>query len=123
MKTFSSKVSVQETAFQENYMHHESLCKDLQAQLAQVQLGGGKKYVERHQARGKLYVRDRITQLIDPGTSFLELSAMAGHDLYDSAVPSGGVIAGIGSVSGRQTMVVANDATVKGGTYFPITVK
>ena len=78
---------------------------------------------DRHEKRGKLFVRDRISKLLDPGTAFLELSALGAWDMYDGAAPSAGVVTGIGVVHGREVMVVANDATVKGGTYFPITVK
>lgn len=85
--------------------------------------GGGAKARERHVARGKLLPRDRVAQLLDPGSPFLEIGLTAGHGLYDGASPSGGMIAGIGRVSGRECMVVCNDATVKGGTYYPITVK
>jgi 3-methylcrotonyl-CoA carboxylase beta subunit len=85
--------------------------------------GGGAKARERHVARGKLLPRDRVAQLLDPGSPFLEIGLTAGHGLYDGASPSGGMIAGIGRVSGRECMIVCNDATVKGGTYYPITVK
>jgi 3-methylcrotonyl-CoA carboxylase beta subunit len=85
--------------------------------------GGGQKARERHVARGKMLPRDRVAQLLDPGSPFLEIGLTAGHGLYDGASPSGGMIAGIGRVSGRECMVVCNDATVKGGTYYPITVK
>ncbi|MGQ2997544.1 MAG: carboxyl transferase domain-containing protein, partial [Variovorax sp.] len=85
--------------------------------------GGGAKARERHVARGKLLPRDRVAQLLDPGSPFLEIGLTAAHGLYDGASPSGGMIAGIGRVSGRECMIVCNDATVKGGTYYPITVK
>lgn len=85
--------------------------------------GGGAKARERHVSRGKLLPRDRVAQLLDPGSPFLEVGLTAGHGLYDGASPSGGMIAGIGRVSGRECMIVCNDATVKGGTYYPITVK
>jgi len=85
--------------------------------------GGGPKARERHVARGKLLPRERVAQLLDPGSPFLEIGLTAGHGLYDGASPSGGMIAGIGRVSGRECMIVCNDATVKGGTYYPITVK
>ena len=81
------------------------------------------KYVERHRAQGKLPVRDRIDRLLDPGSPFLELSPLAAYDMYDGDAPGAGLVTGIGRVSGREVMVVANDATVKGGTYFPMTVK
>ncbi len=88
-----------------------------------AQLGGGEKARERHLARGKMLPRDRVTNLLDPGSPFLEVGATAGHGMYDGAAPCGGAIAGIGHVHGQEVMVVCNDATVKGGTYYPITVK
>jgi acetyl-CoA carboxylase carboxyltransferase component len=88
-----------------------------------VRDGGGAKYIERHRAQGKLPVRERIDLLLDPGSPFLELSALAAWDLYDGEAPAAGLVTGIGRVSGREVLVVANDATVKGGTYYPMTVK
>ncbi|MEM7491552.1 MAG: carboxyl transferase domain-containing protein, partial [Pseudomonadota bacterium] len=85
--------------------------------------GGGERSRERHLSRGKMLPRDRVAGLFDPGSPFLEVGAFAGHGMYDGAAPAGGAIAGIGLVHGRQVMVVCNDATVKGGTYYPITVK
>ena len=85
--------------------------------------GGGERARERHRARGKLLARDRIDLLVDPGTAFLELNALAALDVYDNEAPSAGIVTGIGVVEGRQCVIVANDATVKGGTYFPLTVK
>lgn len=90
---------------------------------ARIQCGGGDKARERHESRGKLFVRKRIDHLLDEGSPFLEFSALAAHQLYDTEVPAAGVITGIGRVSGIECVIVANDATVKGGTYFPITVK
>lgn len=101
----------------------QGLVAELRSTLHTVQLGGGAKALEKHRSRGKLTARERITALLDPGSPFLELSPLAGHQLYDDAVPAGGVVTGIGRVSGIEAMVVANDATVKGGTYYPITVK
>ena len=89
-----------------------------------IQLGGPEKAREKHIARKKMLPRDRIAALIDPGTSFLELSALAGHEMYPEAeVPAGGIITGVGVIEGVTCVVVANDSTVKGGTYFPITIK
>src|SRR5207249_1555208 len=85
--------------------------------------GGGPRYVQRHREQGKLPVRERIDRLLDPGSPFLELSPLAAWDLYDNEEPATGIVTGIGRVSGREAVVVANDATVKGGTYFPLTVK
>ncbi|HEV8320921.1 MAG TPA: carboxyl transferase domain-containing protein [Myxococcota bacterium] len=101
----------------------EGLVAELRARLARAREGGGAKYVERHRARGKLFVRDRIERLLDPGTPFLELSPLAANGLYEDAAPAAGLVTGIGVVRGHETMIVANDATVKGGTYLPVTVK
>jgi len=102
---------------------HEAALAGVQAAAAHAAAGGGEKSRARHIARGKLLPRDRVAGVLDAGSPFLEVGATAGHGLYDGAAPCGGVIAGIGLVHGRQVMVVANDATVKGGTYYPITVK
>src|SRR4029077_10997862 len=99
------------------------LAAELKRQLECARQGGGKDQVERHKSRGKLFVRERIERLLDSGTAFLELSPLAAHGLYDGEAPSAGLVTGIGAVHGRHVMIVANDATVKGGTYFPMTVK
>ncbi len=96
---------------------------DLRAKVAQMALGGGAASRQRHVARGKLLPRDRIEALLDPGTPFLELSQLAAYGMYGDEVPSAGILTGIGRVSGRECVIVCNDATVKGGTYFPLTVK
>jgi acetyl-CoA carboxylase carboxyltransferase component len=96
---------------------------DLDAQHAVAVAGGGEKYVDRHHARGKLTARERIELLLDPGSAFLELSALAANGLYDDEAPSAGIVTGIGKVEGTTCVIVANDATVKGGTYYPMTVK
>ena len=96
---------------------------DLNAQLERVRLGGGERARDRHVGRGKLLPRERVDRLLDPGAPFLECSALAAHDLYDGEAPGAGIITGIGRVSGRECVIVANDATVKGGTYYPMTVK
>src|SRR4051812_2955360 len=100
-----------------------ALVAELGARTAAARQGGGEKYVQRHRAQGKLPVRERIDNLLDPGSPFLELSALAAWDLYDGDAPGAGIVTGIGRVSGREVIVVANDATVKGGTYYPVTVK
>jgi 3-methylcrotonyl-CoA carboxylase beta subunit len=102
---------------------HLGLIADLEQRLERVRAGGGPKATERHVARGKLPVRERVERLCDPGTPFLELSPLAAEELYDGAAPGAGMVTGIGQISGRHCVVVANDATVKGGTYYPITVK
>ena len=101
----------------------EKLVAELRERTAQVVRGGGEKAVERHRSRGKLTARERIDRLVDPGSAFLELSALAAWDVYDSQAPSAGIVTGIGVVEGRECVLIANDATVKGGTYFPLTVK
>jgi 3-methylcrotonyl-CoA carboxylase beta subunit len=107
----------------ENAAQMRLLVEDLRAQAAQVRLGGGQASRDRHVSRGKLLPRDRIRALIDPVSPFLEVGQLAAHGLYGGDIPSAGIITGIGRVAGRECMIVANDATVKGGTYFPITVQ
>ncbi|HEU4656695.1 MAG TPA: carboxyl transferase domain-containing protein, partial [Capillimicrobium sp.] len=102
---------------------HLELIADLEERLARARAGGGERARERHVARGKLLPRDRVERLCDPGAPFLELSPLAAEEMYDGAAPAAGVVAGIGMVEGRRCVIVANDATVKGGTYFPMTVK
>ena len=109
--------------FRANAQAMRGLVDDLKAKLATIAQGGGKAARQRHTARGKLLVRDRIATLIDPGAPFLELSALAAHGMYGEDVPAGGIVTGIAPIMGRECVIVANDATVKGGTYYPVTVK
>ena len=109
--------------FARRHARLEALVSELRDRTASVAVGGGERARERHRARGKLFARDRIDLLVDPGTAFLELSALAALDVYDNQAPSAGIVTGIGVVEGRECVIVANDATVKGGTYFPLTVK
>ncbi|KQU53102.1 methylcrotonoyl-CoA carboxylase [Sphingomonas sp. Leaf339] len=118
-----TKLSPDSDGFRANAAHNRALADRLRADVATAALGGGERSRDRHVARGKLLPRDRVERLLDPGTPFLEIGQLAAHDLYDGEVPGAGVIAGIGRVSGRQVMIVCNDATVKGGTYYPTTVK
>src|SRR5689334_8680824 len=101
----------------------ESLVAELKERQDRAKLGGGEKYLQRHREQGKLPVRDRIARVLDAGSPFLELSALAAFGMYEDEAPAAGVVTGIGRVSGREVMIVANDATVKGGTYYPLTVK
>jgi 3-methylcrotonyl-CoA carboxylase beta subunit len=101
----------------------EALVEELRSRSALVAAGGGERAVERHRARGKLLARERIDRLVDPGTAFLELNALAGWEIHDGQAPSAGIVTGVGVVEGRECVIVANDATVKGGSYFPLTVK
>jgi 3-methylcrotonyl-CoA carboxylase beta subunit len=103
--------------------HNRGLAEQIRADVAKAAQGGSEKHRERHVARGKLLPRERVERLLDPGSPFLEIGQLAACDLYDGEVPGAGLIAGIGRVSGRQVMIVCNDATVKGGTYYPMTVK
>jgi 3-methylcrotonyl-CoA carboxylase beta subunit len=123
MTVLRSKVSPGSEDFQANLSAGEILVADLRAQLERVALGGGERARERHIGRGKLLPRERVDRLLDPGSPFLELSPMAAYGLYDDEAPGAGIITGIGRVCGRECVVVANDATVKGGTYYPMTVK
>jgi len=109
--------------FEANAEAHAALVADLRARQARAALGGGEKARARHTARGKLLPRERIDRLADPGSPFLELSPLAAEDMYDGAAPGAGVVAGIARVHGREVVAIANDATVKGGTYYPVTVK
>jgi len=118
-----TKLSPDSDAFRANAAHNRALADKLRADVALAALGGNEKSRERHTARGKLLPRDRVERLLDPGSPFLEIGQLAANDLYDGEVPGAGMIAGIGRVSGRQCMIVCNDATVKGGTYYPMTVK
>lgn len=117
------KVNTKSDAFAENREWMDGLRAELDGHVSTAQLGGGPAKIKLHQERGKLLPRERIDALIDEGSPFVELSPLAGHEMYSDPVPGGGVVTGIGQVHGQQVMIVANDATVKGGTYFPITVK
>ncbi len=123
MPTIVSQVDRGGDEFARNREHMERLVAELDAELERVRRGGGERAVERHRARGKLLARERIERLVDPGAAFLELSPLAAHGLYDGQAPSAGIVTGIGPVHGRPCVVVANDATVKGGTYYPLTVR
>ncbi len=118
-----TKIAIESDAFRANTAHNLALVARLRADVAQAALGGNEKSRERHTARGKLLPRDRVERLLDPGSPFLEIGQLAAHEVYGEDIPGAGMIAGIGRVSGRQCMIVCNDATVKGGTYYPLTVK
>src|SRR5262245_56164737 len=122
MPVIQTSVDTASAAFAANAAAMRTLVDDLKAKIAVIALGGPARARERHTERGKLLPRDRIDRLLDPGSPFLELSPLAGHEIYPEPVPAGGIITGIGRIAGRECMVIANDATVKGGTYYPITV-
>jgi len=123
MERLASRVNPTDSAFGENKAANESLLAQLEQRLADARVGGGGKYEERHRSRGKYLARERIERIIDVGTAFLELSTLAAYDLYDGRAHSAGIVTGIGMVHGRECLFVANDATIKGGSYYPITVK
>src|SRR5919197_5709278 len=123
MAIIHSQVDTRSDEFKANSSAYERLVEDVQGALADVKEGGRAEARSKHEARGKLFVRERIERLLDPDTAFLELSPLAAHEVYEDEVPAAGIVAGIGRVAGQEVMIVANDATVKGGTYYPLTVK
>jgi 3-methylcrotonyl-CoA carboxylase beta subunit len=123
MPTLDTNIDTRSDAFRANAKAMESLVSDLRAKVDGISRGGGERARERHVARSKLPVRERIRLLLDAGSPFLELSQLAAFEVYDDDVPAAGIVTGIGRVAGRECVVIANDATVKGGTYFPLTVK
>ena len=123
MPVLKSRIDRRAPDFLENHQHLRRQVDDLAQRLTRATAGGGERASRKHTERGKLLVRDRVTALLDPGSPFLELAPLAAEGMYDDQAPAAGLVAGIGRVHGREVMVVANDATVKGGTYFPMTVK
>ena len=123
MRSLATSISTQTDDYKSNFETNKGHASELSARLEKVRLGGGEDASKRHKARGKLMARDRIMRVLDAGSPFIELSALAGHEVYEDDVPSAGVVTGIGLVHGIECLFVANDATVKGGTYFPLTVK
>jgi 3-methylcrotonyl-CoA carboxylase beta subunit len=123
MTVIASNIQPGSDLFQANAALNQKLANQLRERTAHAALGGPKSARDRHEARGKLLPRQRVERLLDPGAPFLELGALAAYDLYEGEAPGAGIITGIGRVSGREVMIVANDATVKGGAYFPMTVK
>jgi 3-methylcrotonyl-CoA carboxylase beta subunit len=120
---FQTQLNPKDKVFKNNAAVMQALVQDLRQKLAEIYLGGNETSRERHRAHGKLLPRDRIQKLIDPGSDFLELSAFAGYELYEDDIPAAGIIAGIARIQDIECMIIANDATVKGGAYYPITVK
>ncbi len=123
MAIIHSHLDTRSEEFKQNKAHHEALARELRERLAEAREGGKAEARAKHEARGKLFVRDRIERLIDPDTAFLELSPLAAHQVYEDDVPAAGIVTGVGRVCDQEVMIVANDATVKGGTYYPLTVK
>src|SRR5574339_946006 len=123
MDRLATHVDTTSDSYRTNRERMTALVDEYRARTEQARQGGGAKYVARHREQGKMPVRERIDALIDPGSPFLELSPLAAWDMYDNEAPGAGIVTGIGRVSDRDVVVVANDATVKGGTYYPMTVK
>lgn len=123
MQPIDSMISPDDAAFKANAEHNRALVADLRSRLTTAQQGGGEKYRSRHEEQGKLFVRERIDRLLDAGSAFLELSPLAAYDMYDGRAHAAGIVTGVGRVSGRECLIVANDATIKGGSYYPLTVK
>ena len=123
MEPLESHLDPASPEFAANAERIRGLVEDLNHRLAKARLGGGEKYIARHREQGKMPPRDRIAALLDPDTPFLELSPLAANGMYDDEAPAAGMITGVGRVNGRECLIIANDATVKGGTYFPTTVK
>ncbi len=123
MDVLESRIRTGSDEFKTNDAHNRGLVLELRERLEQVRKGGGERAIQRQRDQGKLLARERIEKLLDPGTPFLELSPLAAWGLYDGGAPSAGVVTGVGSVHGREVLIVANDSSVKGGTYFPMTVK
>jgi 3-methylcrotonyl-CoA carboxylase beta subunit/propionyl-CoA carboxylase len=123
MDVLETHIDPRAESFVENDRRMRALVGELRERTARAREGGGARYLERQRQQGKLPARERITRLLDPGSPFLELSPLAAFGLYDDEAPSAGIVTGIGRVSGREVLIIANDATVKGGTYYPLTVK
>src|SRR6478735_2190983 len=123
MQVLASHIDTNSKDFQVNAEFNRGLANELKKKIEKVRLGGGDDAVKKHKARKKLLPRERIEKILDPGSPFLELSALAADAVYDEDVPGAGMVTGIGLVHGVECLFVANDATVKGGTYFPLTVK
>ncbi|MBX6768538.1 MAG: methylcrotonoyl-CoA carboxylase, partial [Actinomadura rubrobrunea] len=119
----SSRADPADATFKANAEHNAALVAELRERIDRAGRGGPERARERHVARGKLLPRDRVDALLDPGSPFLELSPLAAYGMYDDEAPGAGIITGVGRIAGRECVVVANDATVKGGTYYPMTVK
>src|SRR4051812_41156989 len=123
MAILKTTIDTRDAAFAENTATLRGLTEDLRAKVSEIKQGGGTRSSERHLSRGKLLPRERVRTLLDPGTPYLELSQLAAYNVYEEQIPAAGILTGIGRVAGRECVVVANDATVKGGTYYPLTVK
>ncbi|MGH2921230.1 MAG: carboxyl transferase domain-containing protein, partial [Gaiellaceae bacterium] len=123
MTVLNTHVERESDVFASRRERMQALVDEVRERSARVARGGGEKAVERHRSRGKLPARERVDRLLDPGSAFLELNALAAWEMYDGQAPGAGMVTGVGVVEGQECVIVANDATVKGGSYFPLTVK
>src|SRR5262249_26883723 len=123
MSQIESHIDLNSAAFAENKRHTMALVEELRTRRRKTEEGGGSEAIARHKSRNKLTARERVKGLIDPGTVFLEFSQLAANEMYNGDAPGAGIVTGIGVVEGQECVIVANDATVKGGTYYPLTVK
>ena len=123
MTILKTSLDAKSDDFGANVLAMQTVVGDLRDKVVEIERGGGERARERHLSRGKLLPRDRVRVLLDEGSPFVEFSQFAAYEMYDDVVPAGGIITGIGLVSGRECVIVVNDATVKGGTYYPMTVK
>lgn len=123
MDVIESDIDTSSKDFKENYKHYEMLANDLKEKIAIAQKGGGEEKIKLHKSRNKMLARERIDALLDPDTPFMEFNPLAGFEMYDNKAPCAGIVTGIGLIHGREVVIIANDATVSGGTYYPMTVK
>jgi len=123
MEAIESNIDTSSKSYKDNFKHYEKLVKDLKEKISVAQKGGGKEKIKIHKSRNKMLARERIDALIDPDTPFMEFNTLAGFGMYNDKAPCAGIVTGIGLIHGREVVIVANDATVTGGTYYPMTVK
>ena len=123
MDVIESNIDTSSKDFKENYKHYEMLVDDLKEKISIAQKGGGEEKIKLHKSRNKMLARERIDALLDPDTPFMEFNPLAGFEMYDNKAPCAGIVTGIGLIHGREVVIIANDATVSGGTYYPMTVK
>ena len=123
MDAIESRIDISGKEYKDNFSYYEKLVNDLKGKIAVAAKGGGDEKIKLHKSRNKMLVRERIEALLDPDTPFMEFNSLAAYDMFNNKAPAGGVVTGIGIIHGREVILVANDATVTGGTYYPITVK
>ena len=123
MDIIESSIDTSSKEYKVNYTHYKKFVDDLKKQIAEAKKGGGEEKIKLHKSRNKMLARERIDALLDPETPFMEFNSLAAYNMYKNRAPGAGIVTGIGIIHGREVVIVANDATVSGGTYYPITVK